>query len=194
MSRRRLAMVAVSVLIVLGLATAAWFKYIAPEIRRSKLVSDARWNIANNGGAISKGPTVVTVWTGGGGGGPKAFGDQQLSAIIPSLSLVQDFGTLDLHETSVTDAGVAQLATLNELQTLDVSDTPVTIAGLLALQRLPKLWSITISPGQLSETDMAKLNAALPSVKKDFRGIGPVLLRPPATSPATQTAALHGHT
>ena len=188
MGRRRLVKVVVALLIVVCLAVFGWFKYIVPEIRRDRLVSDARWNIANNGGAISKGPTVVTVWTGFGDGGPKGFGDQQLSAIIPSLPLVKDFGSLDLHGTSVTDAGVAQLANLKELQTLDVSDTPVTIAGLLALQRLPKLFVITVSPGQLSESDMARLNAALPKVKKDFRGEGPALLRPRATSAATQSA------
>ena len=127
--------------------------------------------LADNGAAAMKAPDGRVFVT------EKTFGDQQLMAIIPALSHVSYFNSLDLHGSSVTDAGIGKLSTLDALQALDVSDTPVTVNGLLALQRLPNLHSITLSPGQLSEVDMQSLNAAFPRVIKSFRGEQPALLR-----------------
>jgi hypothetical protein len=156
-SRRRLVKVIVALLIVLCLATLVWFQCVMPAIRSYQLWSDAGWNIANNGGAVMKDGTVLII--------PrkdfeqKDFGDRQLSAIIPSLPLVR-VDSLGLHGTSVTDGGIARLATSNEIQWLDVSDTPVTVTGLLALQHLPKLNGFTVSPGQLSQDDVQTLCSA----------------------------------
>jgi hypothetical protein len=183
---RRLFKVAVALLIVLFLASVAWFKYIVPEIRRYQLWEDAGWSIVNNGGMIMKDGTVLM-------SGQKDFGDRQLSAILPSLPLVS-FSSLDLHGTSVTDGGIARLATLNELQWLDVSDTPVTVTGLLALQHLPKLNGFTVSPGQLSQDDVQTVYSAFQRkvlLRIDFRS--PPQTNPSETSPGTLPGSTIDH-
>jgi len=158
MSRRRLVKVAVALLIVLCLATALWFEYIAPELRRLKIENDAGSNIYNNGGLVMKDGSVLVSETKD--FRRRDFGDRQLKAMAPSLSLVGGFHSLLIDRTAVTDAGISQLAAVTELEGLDVSGTQVTVNGLLTLQRLPKLSAIVVSPGQLSDSDMKRLYSA----------------------------------
>jgi hypothetical protein len=155
-------------LFLLAVVLIAW---VAGNVSQA-LNNPALRTIADNGAAAMKSP-MGRVFVADG----KRFGDRQLLAILPALPQVDNFNSLDLHGSSVTDAAVAQLKTLEELRSLDVSDTPVTVNGLLALQRLPKLGSITVSPGQLSESDMQRLNAAFPRVIKSFRGDQHALVR-----------------
>ena len=143
-------------------------------VRHARDESKALRTIADNGAAASKPmPTAVTVFIPETGGAEKMFGDEQLLAILPALPHVDDFDALDLHGSSVTDAGIGQLRKLTQLEALDVSDTPVTIKGLLALQGLPRLRQISIAPDQLSHQDLQRLNAAFPNVILIWHRVAP---------------------
>jgi hypothetical protein len=168
-TRRRLKLVplifAAVLMILVSLAIVAWFKYILPELHRYDRENEAASNVYNNGGALMKdGQVLITLED----SARKKFGDRQLTAMTPSLSQISRFYSLDLHGTSITDAGIAQLAAVDQLQALNVSDTPVTLNGLLSLQRLPKLTAITVSPGQLTDSEMKKLYSVFHKPRMDF--------------------------
>jgi len=168
-TRRRLKLVplifAAVLMMLASLATVAWFKYVLPELHRYDRENEAASNVYNNGGALMKdGQVLLTLEN----SARKKFGDPQLTAMTPSLSQIRRFTSLDLHGTSVTDAGIAQLTAVDQLEGLNVSDTPVTLNGLLALQRLPKLTSITVSPGQLTDSEMKKLYSVFHKPRTDF--------------------------
>lgn len=133
--------------------------------------------IGDNGATCSDDPNDVRVFVVGMGGGEKQFGDAQLRAILPALSRIDHFHSLDLHGSSVTDAALGQLKSLSMLDAIDVSDTPVTLNGLLALKGMPRLSYITLGPGQLTASEMRMLNAGFPRTIKSFRGDQTPLVR-----------------
>lgn len=156
MSRRRFWFVAALLLLLLAMTVAVLIRALIAYYEYSSAVT----TMEKNGAAVSKPMPNVTVLVPETGGGEKKFGDQQLLAILPALPHVDRFDSLDLHGSSVTDAGIARLTKLAQLSSLDVSYTPVTVNGLLALQGMPSLQRIIIAPDQFSTQDLERLNAA----------------------------------
>ena len=74
--------------------------------------------------------------------------------------------SLDLHETSVTDAGLEQLS-LTALQFLDLRHTKVTDAGLEQLKELRTLQYLSLGGTRVTDVGVAGLQAALPNCKID---------------------------
>ena len=66
----------------------------------------------------------------------KQFGDAQLVTLAALGPVIH---WLDLGETAVSDAGLAQLSTMSELRRLQLDSTAVTDAGLAALAPLARL-------------------------------------------------------
>ena len=65
---------------------------------------------------------------------------------------------VDLHETQVTDAQLAVIATLTDLRELDLRKVPhITDAGIVHLQRLVKLEKLNLFRTQLSDAGIAAL-------------------------------------
>jgi len=71
---------------------------------------------------------------------------------------------LELRGTPVTDAGLARLKGLVNLGFLNLSFTPVTDAGLVHLKALTKLTSLNLQGTSVTDAGVRKLQQALPSL------------------------------
>jgi hypothetical protein len=68
-----------------------------------------------------------------------------------------------LHNTQVTDAGLAYLQGLTQLQELGLWSTQVSDAGLVHLWGLTKLNSLYLGDTAVSDAGVAELQKALPN-------------------------------
>lgn len=89
--------------------------------------------------------------------------DASLELIAAMPSLVR----LDLRETAVTDAGLAQLAGHAQLREFVVSRTQLSDAAVDSLQKLPALAQLWIWEAGLSGAGLIALREALPEVHID---------------------------
>jgi len=70
-----------------------------------------------------------------------------------------------LRLSSVTDAGLKELASLTQLQTLDLDNTKVTDAGLKELAGLKQLRELHLSGTKVTDAGVQELQRALPKVR-----------------------------
>ncbi|HUR38796.1 MAG TPA: hypothetical protein VM222_04860 [Planctomycetota bacterium] len=70
----------------------------------------------------------------------------------------------------ITDASVASLAAIKSLETVSVMETRLTWEKSLSkLKDLPALKLLELQQDEISEADLAKVRAALPGVKVDYK-------------------------
>ncbi|MCB1090531.1 MAG: hypothetical protein KDL87_03300 [Verrucomicrobiae bacterium] len=79
-------------------------------------------------------------------------------AKIGSIAAIADHvAQLDLSKTSVTDAGLAQVAELKRLVRLDLSQTQITDAGLASLKGLQNLTYLNLYGSQVTDAGLDQL-------------------------------------
>ena len=81
---------------------------------------------------------------------------------LANLHGLSHLKSLNLGLTQVTDAGLVHLQDLTSLEVLDLGDTQVTDAGLAHLRQLTNLKQLDLSDTQVSADGVAKLQQALP--------------------------------
>jgi len=87
-------------------------------------------------------------------------------ALKTHLSRLTSLGSLSLDNTSVTDAGLAHLASLTKLRSLDLGSLKgVTGAGFEHLAKLPALEQLNLQSSGVSVDDLKKLPGMLPKLK-----------------------------
>jgi uncharacterized membrane protein/mono/diheme cytochrome c family protein len=82
------------------------------------------------------------------------FGDQQLALLAP---LAQNIVWLDLGNTKLTDAGLAQVAAMPNLVRLHLQNTAVTDAGLAQLGKLAHLEYLNLYGTAVTDAGLAQL-------------------------------------
>ncbi len=87
------------------------------------------------------------------------------AAFTKLKTVSSQFVTVDLSSTSITDAGVAQLAASKNLRMIRLAETGVTDASIETLLKLPALESINLYGTKVTDAGVAKL-AALPKLKR----------------------------
>jgi uncharacterized membrane protein len=92
----------------------------------------------------------------------KQFGDAQLVTLAALGPVIH---WLDLGETAVSDAGLAQLSTMSELRRLQLDRTAVTDAGLAALAPLARLESLNLFGTAVTDGGLVALEA-LPRLRR----------------------------
>ena len=70
---------------------------------------------------------------------------------------------------SIDDATLATLAKMKGLETLSFDEVRLTHAGLTQLKALPNLKKLILQRADISEEDIAKLRADLPSVTLEWK-------------------------
>ncbi|HEX7261319.1 MAG TPA: c-type cytochrome domain-containing protein [Luteolibacter sp.] len=75
------------------------------------------------------------------------------------------FVSVDLSSTSITDAGVAQLAVSKNLRMIRLAETGVTDASIETLLKMPTLESVNLYGTKVTDAGVAKLSA-LPKLKR----------------------------
>ena len=84
-------------------------------------------------------------------------------AFLAALTNLQD---LNLEDTSITDAGLAQLKALTKLTRLNISGTEVTDAGLAHLKAVKSLKEIKLPINEkITDAGEGDLRKALPDLK-----------------------------
>ena len=152
--------------VAIVVAAAAVSAGVVPVVDRFWRDARADEVIEQCGCGVSMPIPDVTVYTSFQGlRSPLKFDDAQLARIVPALPDVDHFDGLDLTGTSVTDAGVARLATVPQLRRLVVSGTPITTTGLMQLRGLPRLAQVVVAPGQITPADLRALAIAMPRVE-----------------------------
>ena len=92
----------------------------------------------------------------------KQFGDAQLVTLAALGPVIH---WLDMGETAVSDAGLAQLSTMSELRRLQLDRTAVTDAGLAALAPLARLESLNLFGTAVTDGGLVALEA-LPRLRR----------------------------
>ena len=82
---------------------------------------------------------------------------------LKELAGLKSLSTLYLDSTKVTDAGVKELAGLKNLTALDLFNTQVTDAGLKELAGLKNLTTLFLSNTQVTDAGVRELKQALPN-------------------------------
>ena len=85
---------------------------------------------------------------------------------LDPLAGLRELQVLKLHDTRITDAGLAHLAPLTALRELDLSDTEITDAGLAHLAPLTALRELDLSGTGITDAGLERLLAGLPAVQK----------------------------
>lgn len=83
-----------------------------------------------------------------------AFRDAQLAELVPIAAAIH---RLDLGETAVTDAGLAQLGAMKNLHRLKLDRTQVTNEGLASLSSLSQLYSLNLFGTAVSDEGLTAL-------------------------------------
>jgi hypothetical protein len=91
-----------------------------------------------------------------------AMDDTAFKKLIPVLS---NLTTLDLSNTKITDATVAQLTPAKDLRMIRLSETGITDAAIETLVKLPALGSINLYGTKVTDAGVAKL-AVLSQLKR----------------------------
>ncbi len=168
-------------LLVLAVAVALPFAWLATEMKAAKKQREAIQVIENEGGS------VVYDYPGGfrgAGGVPpqpawlrKLLGDDVVVSVtsaglgpfrttdfeIEQLKPLTELQSLDAFETRVTDAGLPYLERLTKLQELNLGGTKVTDAGLQHLKGLTKLNFLNLWHTNVTDYGVEKLQQALPN-------------------------------
>jgi Leucine-rich repeat (LRR) protein len=82
---------------------------------------------------------------------------QITDADLAQLKSFPNLRTLNLYNTHITDAGLANVANLTGVQTLHLGNTEITDAGLRSLQSLPDLHELGLTHTKVSDQGMAYL-------------------------------------
>ena len=82
---------------------------------------------------------------------------QITDADIAQLKAFPNLRTLNLYHTRITDAGLANVAQLTQLQILHLGNTEVTDAGLRYLQALPDLHELGLTHTKVTDQGLACL-------------------------------------
>lgn len=90
-----------------------------------------------------------------------------LKSLMLGNRLRQYGGKPNAH--SLTDKTLDILDEMKSLDTLSLSEQHFSLDALLKLKQLPNLTRLDLSQVDLNETDLAKLRAALPKTKIDFK-------------------------
>lgn len=83
---------------------------------------------------------------------------------------------LDLHDTTIDDAGVARLSGMKELRSLNLYGTDVSDKSIQVLATLPRLANLYLWQTKVTEDGAARLAAAMPNTKI----VRNMMLPPPA--------------
>lgn len=86
---------------------------------------------------------------------------------LAQVAALPNLRVLHLEKTSIGDAGLAHLKSLQNLQYLNLYGTQVTDAGLANLEGLKNLKNVYLWQSQVTDAGADKLRAALPECKVD---------------------------
>jgi hypothetical protein len=163
-------------LLVLMIAVAVPFSWVAVRIEKAKREKEITRNLQNK-----RNCTLVFYEE----LGPPAWlenilGDCFFKELHSVCTVAYEFSDEDLKQCcqlddwvdfcsfvrcSITDAGLENIAKLTRLKHLDLTDTPITDAGLKHLERLHRLEMLSLVGTNVTEAGVQQLQAKLPHCK-----------------------------
>lgn len=91
--------------------------------------------------------------------------DQLLKAGASSMHKLSSIAGLHLHDSDVTDFGLAHLRVLNSFGHINLSNTNISDAGLTYLSHMTRLHYLILNGTRVTQAGIAKLQKALPSLR-----------------------------
>src|SRR5262249_54476101 len=91
-------------------------------------------------------------------GGARRFGDDDLLEIVAGLLCLDDYITLDLTATSISDRGLAHLNLLRDkIESLTLNETSITDEGMKHLQGFSKMGTLNLGFTSVGDKGLAEL-------------------------------------